>query len=93
MKSIDFSYSLVISSMTGLALTIPFSPFFFAGCEALFAKYNEDMRKASMDLTQGFLIDLKNNVNLSDEDKAKIDELLSKGNKKDEVNKDDNAEQ
>lgn len=94
---IDFTYGLPISTMFGLVCLIPFAPFFFAGMEALFAKYNEKMRKASADLTQSFLRNLKENANLSDEDKAKIEELLSKENKKDDTanpdqNKNDNQE-
>lgn len=88
---IDFSYSLAISSMIGLTCLIPFAPFFFAGTEALFAKYNEDMRKASMELTQGFLKNLRDNANITEEDKAKIDELLSKENKSEQS--DDNNSQ
>lgn len=83
---IDLTYTMPISSMMGLACVIPFAPYFFAGMEALFAKYNVNMRKASMDLTQGFLQNLKDNVNLSEEDKAKIEELLSKQNQNDDDN-------
>ena len=83
---IDFAYGRTISSMVGLLFLIPFAPFFFAGMEALFAKYNEDFKKASAYLTQSYLINLKNNAQISEEDKAKIDELLSRSN---EVPKDD----
>ena len=74
----DYGYGLPISSMIGIAFMIPFAPFFFAGMEALFAKYNPQMKQASMDLTQGFLNDLKDNVNISEEDRQKIEELLNK---------------
>ena len=73
-------YGLPISTMAGMLLMIPFAPFFFAGTEALFAKYNGEMKQASVDLTNSFLMELKNNVNLSEEDKAKIEEMLSKKN-------------
>ena len=72
-----FAYALPISTMMGLFLMIPFAPFFIAGMESLFAKYNGDLKQASIDLTNGFLNDLKNNIRLSPEDKAKIEELLS----------------
>lgn len=73
-----FSLASPISAMLGIFLVIPFAPFFFAGMEALFAKYNGDLKQSSVDLTNGFLNEIKNNINLSPEDKAKIDELLSK---------------
>lgn len=75
---LPLSYGLPISTMVGMLCMIPFAPFFFAGMEALFAKYNGHMKQASVDLTNGFLKELKNNANLSEEDKAKIEELLSK---------------
>mgnify|MGYP003295934766 CR=1 FL=1 len=87
---IDFTYSIAISSMVGLLCLIPFAPFFFAGMEALFAKYNEDMKKASMDLTQGFLRNLMQNPHVSEEDRSKINELLSKDKK--EQNDDNNSQ-
>lgn len=90
---IDSSYVQVISSMIGLVFIIPFAPFFFAGTEALFAKYCEDMKKASADLTKGFLRNIQRNVNLSEEDKAKIEELLSKKTNEDIEPKDENDEE
>ena len=88
---IDFSYGMVISSMLGLICLIPFAPLYFANMEALFAKYSEKVKSVSADMTQGFLKNLRDNVNLSDEDKAKIDELLSKGQNppKDDENKEE----
>ena len=79
---IDLSivYALPISTMVGILCMIPFAPFFFAGMEALFAKYQGDLKQASVDLTNTFLRELKDNVNLSEEDKKKLDELLSKKN-------------
>ena len=70
---------------------IPFAPFFIAGMESLFAKYNGDLKQASIDLTNGFLSDIKNNIRLSPEDRAKIEELLSKKHPEEEPqeNKDD----
>ena len=84
---IPLSYALPISTMMGILCMIPFAPFFFAGMEALFAKYNGDLKQASIDLTNGFLDELKNSVNLSEEDKKKLDELLSKKNLFDEATK------
>ncbi len=86
-----FAYASPISTMLGIFLTIPFAPFFFAGMEALFAKYNGDLKQASMDLTNGFLNEIKNNIHLSEEDKAKIEELLSKKQveENDEIKKED----
>ena len=87
---IDFTYATAVSSMIGLLCLIPFAPYFFAGMEALFAKYNEDMKKASVDLTQGFLRNLMQNPHVSDDDRNKINELLSKEKKE---NSDDNNSQ
>ena len=87
-----FSYALPISTMLGIFLMIPFAPFFIAGMESLFAKYNGDLKQASIDLTNGFLNDLKNNIHISPEDKAKIEELLSRKHLEEDVpkqNKDD----
>ena len=85
------SYVLPISTMLGIFLMIPFAPFFIAGMESLFAKYNGDLKQASIDLTNGFLNDIKNNIRLSPEDRAKIEELLSKKHPEEEPqeNKDD----
>ena len=88
--NIPLSYALPISTMMGILCMIPFAPFFFAGMEALFAKYNGDLKQASIDLTNGFLDELKNSVNLSEEDKKKLDELLSKKNLFDEATKEAN---
>ena len=89
--NMTFDLALPISTMLGIFLVIPFAPFFFAGMEALFAKYNGDLKQASVDLTNGFLNEIKNNINLSAEDKAKIDELLSKKHLEEngEINKED----
>lgn len=87
MLDIEFTYALPISTMVGLLCLIPFAPFYFAGMEALFAKYIEMMKQASVDMTTGFLKNLLNNPNISDEDKKQINDLLSKGKNE---NKDDN---
>ena len=75
---LDVAYGIPISTMIGIAFLIPFGPFFFAGMEALFAKYQPQLKKASMDLTNSFLTDLKNNINIPEEDRKKIEELLNK---------------
>ena len=86
-----FSYALPISTMLGIFLMIPYAPFFFAGMESLFAKYNGDLKQASMDLTNDFLARIKNNIRLSEEEKAKLEELLSKKqpDENGEINKED----
>lgn len=88
---INFDYAQVISTLLGLLCLVPFAPFFFANMEALFAKYNENIKRTTEDMTKGFLMSLRNNINISEEDKAKIDELLSKGMKpnNDDEKKDD----
>ena len=87
----QFSYALPVSTMMGILFMIPFAPFFFAGMEALFAKYNGDLKQASVDLTNMFLTQIKNNIRLSEEEKAKLEELLAKKqpDENGEVNKED----
>ncbi|MCR5309709.1 MAG: hypothetical protein K6E21_06355 [Bacilli bacterium] len=92
LAEMEFSLALPISTIGGIILMIPFAPFYFAGCEALFAKYNPDMKEASVELTNGFLREIKNNINLSEEDKKKIEELLSKNPFDGENKKEENDE-
>ena len=89
--NMPFDLALPISTMIGIFFMIPFAPFFFAGMESLFAKYNADLKQASVDITNNFLIQIKNNIRLSEEDKAKLEELLSKKQPEEnsEINKED----
>lgn len=76
----------------GLVFIIPMSPFYFASCESLFAKYDEEIKKSSKDMTIGFLKKIKQQGNLSEEDLAKVNAVLNKESQDQENKKDSEPE-
>jgi len=90
--SLELEPSLLepISSIIGLVFLIPMTPFFFAGMEALFIKYDSQIKNASKDMTLSFLQKIKDQGKLSPDDLAKVNDLLNKQQQSEENKKDSN---
>ena len=70
--------SVFIGLFVSLVLLFPFIPYYFSVIKNIFIASGDDYSKASIHLSEKAIEELKNNMQISDEDRKKLEEELQK---------------
>lgn len=75
-------YAIVLTSACGIVFMIPFLPFMFANMEALFAKYEKQIKSSSQEMAVEAIKKIKARTNLSAEELDELNDILKKSEEK-----------
>ena len=74
----NFDFASSFALITGSLLMLPYLPYYFSNKEALYSKYEQIFVTCSLEVTNSFLKNLQSRIELNEEEKRALEQMLNK---------------